>query len=180
LNPLKPFHYALLFLVVIVLASITWILPWAQATFQVGSTDELLTLPVSFWDKSLRVDGCMRGQAAGLSAGLDAWIWTGRVAFGVQLGISLLFTVSAFLRRRFRIVAIWSAGLVGLLVFFMLLTNPIRECLYAVFPPPLTFTEQWHVSTAGVLAMIACISCVVWITASILKMTLREPAFQPS
>jgi hypothetical protein len=177
---MKSLTYALLFLVVILLAALAWILPWAQATFQVGSTDELLTLPVSFWDKSLRVDGCMRGQAAGLSAGLDAWIWTGRAAFGVQLGISLLFTVSAFLRRRFRIVAIWSAGLVGLLVFFMMLTSPIIECLYTVFPPPLTFTQQWHISAAGVLAMVACISCVVWITASILKMPLREPALQPS
>lgn len=172
------------------LAVITFVSPWAKAVFQVGEparlgpgqvelTDQTMTLPISFWDGFLRVDGCPRGKVEGLDQRLDTWILTGRVLFVGQLCLWFAFLFGAIFRSGYRKVAIWGAGWVLLFWIFCLLSNPVIECLYTQFPPPLVITGQWQISMISVLLFAVNILLGLWINFSILKMPFSpSPAFK--
>ena len=184
---MKPAHYGILFFLSVLLASITYVSPWAEAVFQIGkftsildnqvkATNEKMILSVSPWDKLLRVDGCPRGSVKGLDYGLDIWIWIGRITLLGQICLWLSFLSGAILRTEFRLVAIWSAVLIFLFLIFLFISeSPIRECIYTQLPPPLIF-KQWYISVVSVLLSYVSLLCGIWINVSIHKIPLNGKA----
>jgi hypothetical protein len=184
---MKPIHFGILFLVSVLLASITSVSPWAEAVFRVGKyaspwfnqveeTDEKLNIPVYSWDKSLRVDGCPRGSVKGLDYFLDCWIWVGRAMFICQAGLWLIFLFGAAFRKGFKMVAIWSAVLIVIFFLFFSALHPIVECVYIQFPLPLIFAKQWQINIWSTLFCIINIFCGVWINVLIYKPQIRYKA----
>jgi hypothetical protein len=164
---MKPILYAILIMISVALALLIFNLPWAEGVFQIGNTEDQINLGISFWDKSLRVDGCMRGQAEGLDREIDIWRWVGKGMGVTQVCLWLVFLLSTAIRKGYRFVAVWSAFLMALYVILLMAFHPIIECLYIDFPPPLVFIGDWHISIISTTLAVFNLSLGTWMNISI-------------
>lgn len=157
---MKPITSRLYLLASMLLATLVIFLPWAWASFKLGEPGEMVSLPVHVMDPWIWMDGCPRVQVTTLGATLNIWVWLGRVVFLCHFLLWTAF-LAALIRRKHLVEAVVGLMILGLMVFYLLASHPIVECLWIDFPPPLVFIPPWQISSISGLCLLAGLATAI-------------------
>lgn len=100
------------------------------------------------------MDDCPRAQVTTLSVTLNIWVWLGRAIYVCHFLLWIAFLV-ALIRKKHLLEALVGLVILGLMVFYLLASQPIVECLWIDFPPRLVFIPPWQISSISGLFLLA-------------------------